>query len=316
MSNASQNISSFRSGPRQFDLIGDIHGHADELENLLGKLGYQQRRGSFRHPAGRRVLFLGDYIDRGPDIRRVLPIVRAMTEEGQALAIAGNHEVNALKFAQRDETGAFLKEHSQWNQQVHAACLEQIAIPHPREWAEWLQWFRELPLYLDLGDLRMVHACWNADAIKQIGPINPLTEQNLLRYGGKNTPENALLGNLINGPEATMPEPHVQKCGDGKHRAEIRIRWWISGQNQTCADLIFPPSRDIPPVPPAVLPATREYGPEELPVFFGHYALKQSTLHPQKNNVACLDYGIGKGGFLAAYRWNGERTLAKTNFIR
>jgi len=48
-----------------YDLIGDIHGHADELRALLTKLGYNQLEGSWSHE-NRKVVFLGDYIDRGP----------------------------------------------------------------------------------------------------------------------------------------------------------------------------------------------------------------------------------------------------------
>ena len=68
-----------------YDLIGDIHGHADELVELLEALGYQKAQGVYRHPE-RKVIFLGDFIDRGPKIRQVLEIVRPMIEEGKALA--------------------------------------------------------------------------------------------------------------------------------------------------------------------------------------------------------------------------------------
>ena len=55
------------------DLIGDIHGHADKLEKLLLKLGYKKSKGAYVHP-NRKVLFVGDYIDRGPKIRETLEI--------------------------------------------------------------------------------------------------------------------------------------------------------------------------------------------------------------------------------------------------
>ena len=59
----------------KFDLIGDIHGYADELVQLLETLGYKKVNGVYRHP-DRKVIFLGDFIDRGPKIRQVLEIVR------------------------------------------------------------------------------------------------------------------------------------------------------------------------------------------------------------------------------------------------
>jgi hypothetical protein len=64
------------------DLIGDIHGHADELKALLKKLGYRQHGGSYKHDDGRTVLFLGDHIDRGPKIKEALAIVCGMVEAG------------------------------------------------------------------------------------------------------------------------------------------------------------------------------------------------------------------------------------------
>ena len=65
------------------DIIGDVHGQAEELEALLKKLGYELRAGSYRHPE-RKTLFLGDLIDRGPHNRRVIALVRAMQEAGTA----------------------------------------------------------------------------------------------------------------------------------------------------------------------------------------------------------------------------------------
>jgi len=61
------------------DLIGDIHGHADKLEELLLKLGYTKNRGAFSHP-DRKVLFVGDYIDRGPKIKETLQIVKGTSK--------------------------------------------------------------------------------------------------------------------------------------------------------------------------------------------------------------------------------------------
>ena len=78
-----------------YDLIGDIHGHAEELAALLEMLGYRKSAGVYRHPE-RQAIFFGDFIDRGPRIRETLEIVRTMVEHGSALAVMGNHEWNAL----------------------------------------------------------------------------------------------------------------------------------------------------------------------------------------------------------------------------
>ncbi len=76
-----------------FDIIGDIHGCADELESLLQKLGYE----AGVHPDGRRVIFLGDLVDRGPRVVDTLKRVMAMVSAGQALCIPGNHDVKLLR---------------------------------------------------------------------------------------------------------------------------------------------------------------------------------------------------------------------------
>jgi protein phosphatase len=74
------------TGP--FDIIGDVHGCAAELESLLGKLGYTDGV----HPEGRTAVFVGDLVDRGPDSPGVLRRVMSMTEAGHALCVPGNHE--------------------------------------------------------------------------------------------------------------------------------------------------------------------------------------------------------------------------------
>ncbi|MFF7309279.1 polynucleotide kinase-phosphatase [Streptomyces sp. NPDC008137] len=74
------------TGP--FDIVGDIHGCAAELETLLGKLGYTDGV----HPEGRTAVFVGDLVDRGPDSPGVLRRVMAMVKSGNALCVPGNHE--------------------------------------------------------------------------------------------------------------------------------------------------------------------------------------------------------------------------------
>lgn len=81
-----------------FDIIGDIHGCADELQELLDELGYDvfddelERQLDPPRAKGRRVIFLGDLCDRGPANIRVLEIVFAMIDSGDALWIRGNHD--------------------------------------------------------------------------------------------------------------------------------------------------------------------------------------------------------------------------------
>jgi protein phosphatase len=89
-----------------FDIIGDVHGCFDELCSLLVKLGYEitSANGNMpcesyqvRHPEGRKAIFLGDLVDRGPKIPEVLKLVMSMTESGQALAVPGNHDTKLMR---------------------------------------------------------------------------------------------------------------------------------------------------------------------------------------------------------------------------
>jgi polynucleotide kinase-phosphatase len=81
-----------------FDIIGDIHGCYDELVELLNKLGYDTTEiWRIVPPTGRKAIFLGDLVDRGPKIPEVLRLVRSMVGRGDALCIPGNHDVKLLR---------------------------------------------------------------------------------------------------------------------------------------------------------------------------------------------------------------------------
>jgi len=92
-----------RTGP--FDLIGDVHGCAKELDALLDALGYVETGGVMRHPEGRTAIFLGDLVDRGPDVPGVLRRAQSMVQGQSALSIAGNHEVKLVRALRAQANG-------------------------------------------------------------------------------------------------------------------------------------------------------------------------------------------------------------------
>ena len=98
-----------RDDPGPFDIIGDLHGCCDELEELLGVLGYVRNEGGiFVHPQGRRAFFLGDLVDRGPRIVDTLKLIMGMCEAGSALCVPGNHDMKLLrKLRERNKTEKF-----------------------------------------------------------------------------------------------------------------------------------------------------------------------------------------------------------------
>ena len=84
------------AGP--FDIIGDVHGCSEELRELLGKLGYEfDAEGLPSHEEGRRLIFVGDLVDRGPDAVGVLDLVRRLVVAGRGFCVAGNHDEKLLK---------------------------------------------------------------------------------------------------------------------------------------------------------------------------------------------------------------------------
>lgn len=99
------------TGP--FDIIGDIHGCASELETLLGKLGYADGA----HPEGRTAVFVGDLVDRGPDTPGVLRRVMSMVAAGDALCVPGNHE---------NKLGRYLKGRKVQHSHGLAETIEQL----------------------------------------------------------------------------------------------------------------------------------------------------------------------------------------------
>ncbi|MGV0025304.1 polynucleotide kinase-phosphatase [Phormidesmis priestleyi] len=89
------NNKKYEQGP--FDIIGDVHGCCDELETLLQALGYQLKEHTYHHPEERKVIFLGDLVDRGDRILDTLNLVQKMVAAGSALCVPGNHDYKLLR---------------------------------------------------------------------------------------------------------------------------------------------------------------------------------------------------------------------------
>jgi protein phosphatase len=94
--NALYNNKKREHGP--FDIIGDVHGCYDELVALLDKLGYVEYEVLWRHPMGRKPIFLGDLVDRGPCTPAVLRLVMDLVQSGLGWCVPGNHDVKLLKW--------------------------------------------------------------------------------------------------------------------------------------------------------------------------------------------------------------------------
>jgi hypothetical protein len=300
-----------------YDIIGDIHGHARTLEALLETLGYSLVGGVYRHPA-RKAVFLGDFIDRGPSQRGVIRIVRPMIDGGHALAVMGNHEFNAIAYATPRTGGGFFREHNAHNYQQHKVFLD--AYEYTTDYHELIDWFGRLPLWLDLEDLRIVHACWDRVAIARIAEqydrYGSLSNSLLYASCSPGNWEFRAVETLLKGKEIPLPRAQSFTDKDGITRHHIRVRWWDRGAT-SYRDAFLGTESMATAIPEDDIDGDHlvEYGHDEVPVFMGHYWLtgKPAPLAP---NIACLDYSVAKpGGKLVAYRWDGERVLHPEKFV-
>lgn len=294
------------------DLIGDIHGHADALQRLLDKLGYSKQNGVYRHPK-RAAIFLGDFIDRGPQIKETLEIVRPMIDSGAALAVMGNHELNALAYHTPDPNvpGEYLRRHNESNCRQHAETMRQVPAG---ELESYLEWFRTLPLWLELDGLRVIHACWDGQMMDHVGDTK-IDDEFLISScldGGR------LFGpveTLLKGKEARLPPGVTITDKDGHERSATRVKWYVSPEGKTYGEYAFEPIDCDLPLPEAVIESASPYPEDQKPVFIGHYWMRGPQPELLASNVACVDWSVAKGGFLCAYRWDGERVLDSKKFV-
>ena len=294
------------------DLIGDIHGHADALQQLLGNLGYTRQNGVYRHPE-RQAIFLGDFIDRGPKIRETLAIVRPMIDSGAALAVMGNHELNALAFHTPDpeKPCEHLRPHNEKNSHQHAETMRQVPAG---ELASYLAWFRTLPLWLELEGLRVVHACWDETRMARIsGPVtDAFLYSSCSPQGSMFEPVEAVL----KGKEAKLPSGTTFRDKDGHERSSTRVKWYEhpNGHTYRTYAMASEPIESDLPLPDEVIQAAVPYPEDAKPVFVGHYWLSGRQPELLRRNIACVDWSVAKGGFLCAYRWDGEQKLDARKF--
>jgi hypothetical protein len=305
------------------DIIGDIHGQADELEALLAKLGYRVVDGAHRHPS-RTAVFVGDFIDRGPRQVDTVQLVRRMVDAGSARAVMGNHELNAIAWYLPDPAspGEHLRArhrppYGAKNRHQHAAFLREVE-DRPALHRELIEWFLTLPLWLELPGLRVVHACWHpaqrAWLEGWLGPGARLTEDRMVAATRDGDPAMAAVEVLTKGIEVALPDGHVFRDSDGIERRHTRIRWWDAAARTYRDAAHLPPAAvaGLPddPLPDGVHPG--ELG--DTPLLVGHYWMngRPGRLSP---TVACVDYSAGKGGPLVAYRWDGEPTFDDSRFV-
>jgi hypothetical protein len=302
----------------KFDIIGDIHGRFQTLERLLKKLGYEPRGDVWKHEE-RRVLFLGDYIDRGSQPRETLHLVRGMVDARHAVAIMGNHELNAVAYHTLDSSGKPLREHTTHNTNQHQATLSAFSA-HTSEWAGWLDWFKGLPFFHEEPGLRAVHACWCEKSVERVRHRSLRDMDFLLEATEKETDVWEAVETLLKGPEINVGRYGLTVHAPGdRARREMRVRWWgYDAASYALPEISMPPGALLTEkrIEHAEVEHLPNLSPGGSPVFFGHYKM---PLHrgfaPVDRGFCCLDYGAGSGGALVAYRRDGEQELESSRFV-
>jgi hypothetical protein len=299
------------------DLIGDIHGYVEKLKELLSKLDYTESDGAYSHPS-RTVLFVGDYIDRGPKIKDTLKIVKAMFDKGSAIALMGNHEYNALCFHAQKKGGGHLRPHLNKNIVQHFDTIKEFQNDQP-EYESYLDWFKTLPLYYETDSFRAVHACWNDSNIQFLKETlidGKLTDELIAQSAVKGTKLYQAIEETLKGRELELLSGKPFKDKDGTDRKEIRIKWWENPSEMTYKSISIVPHEALidDPIPVSDLQLSDYYRPEDKKVFFGHYWLEgEPSLY--RDNICCLDYSIANKGKLVAYRFDNEDILDNSKLV-
>lgn len=296
-----------------YDFIGDIHGYADKLEELLLKLDYVKTGKGYKH-SNRKAFFVGDYIDRGPNNPRAIEIVRNMVDADNAIALCGNHEHNAICFNYKTENG-YLREHSIKNFKQHSETLLQF---HGKQslYDDAINWFKSLPLFYESETFNAVHATYENRSInflKKNTKHGILSDEDYMKLIDNESDLSNAVEITCKGKEIEIPEGNFFFDKDGTKRHHIRVKWWLNPNKHSIKDLSI--------VEDLELPFSKEekiepeyYNEMQKPVFFGHYWLKGAP-NLCRENICCLDYSIAKGGYLTAYRYSGEPTLESKNLI-
>lgn len=261
------------------DIVGDVHGEIDALRALMQHLGYDD---DGAHPAGRRLVFLGDLTDRGPDSPAVIQLVQRLCDAGRAQCVLGNHDLNILLDHRKHDNRWFFGQEF-----VADGLVVPQALADQTTRRAIVGLFRTLPIALERHDLRVVHACWNdpmiaiaraaSNVVELYEEHHNLVERSFpgldldqiardLEHQNKNP-----VKLLSSGPEERTNEPIHSS---GKTRHEKRVHWWNDYHGKFCV--------------------------------FGHYSLLEGI--PRGNqSTFCVDYGVGR-------RWTERRSGKSTGF--
>ena len=239
-------------------------------------------------------------------------MVRRMIDAGSAMAVMGNHEFSAVQFHSPDPVrrGKFLRVRGSKNTAQHRAFLDAVGLDSPMH-REVVNWMKTLPLWLEVGGVQVVHACWHPGMQTLLQPWlddqHCLSDEGWVAAATRGTDAYSAAEILLKGIEIPLPDGMSFFDKDGVERFKTRIRWW--DENATTfrsAAIVGGDAAAIPddvPLPPGIPVVSR-------PTMIGHYWLDAAEPYLSSKLVACLDFSVAKGGMLCSYAYDGESVLS------
>ena len=296
------------------DFIGDIHGHLNDLETLLKKLGYNKKDGIYIH-SERIPVFLGDLINRGPDILGVLDLVRKMHLSGNAYVVMGNHEFNFLAYHFKDKDGEPFRP----NTERYYGYIKETKDPLETNLLleTYLDWMSTLPLIVKNDFFNAVHAQWSEkleNELKNSG-ITILDEKGMREIHLKSELLETV-SSIVKGAEYYITKDFIEKYDFVYRQPNERIFWWKKNRSNKLKDwLDVEVNNQLILIDESDFLMIKDFEKTNKPTFFGHYWLDSQNFGLISENLCCLDYSVAKGGFIGAYQFNGEVKLSTKKLL-
>ena len=280
------------------DIVGDVHGEIDALEALLQHLGY---RADGSHAQRRRLVFLGDLVDRGPDSVSVLRLVNDLANRGRAQCVLGNHDLNIFLERHKDDNAWFFG---------HAPAREERGSQVQASESfrqEAFAFFETLPVALERIGLRVVHACWHPvmiellrnetavcplyrrckEAIRELLRERGITDEIDVEMAEQN--ENPVKV-LTSGLEEAAPEKYYL---NGKWRLLRRVDWWNRCPDPSWCVIGHYSRRRLP---------SEKGGAGDLLINVPDLTDQRQYGPLGDSQVLCIDYSVG-------YRWKERQKV-------
>lgn len=298
-------------------IIGDIHGQYDRLLRRLKSIGLVFTGNDITFTNG-KLIFLGDLVDRGPDSRKVVELVKKLHEAGVAEVILGNHEFNFIGYLTKRDKKSFLRRHTRKNTRQHRTTIKSYK-GHSHQLNEHLAWFRTLPVYFENDHVRAVHACWDKQWIewlKQKHPAGFMDEKFFRNSYESNKKSFWCIERLLKGPELNLLGGEKVIDSDGNQRSGIRYKWWQKNEGKSLKEVSTKWSSGWKNQAFSFDMVQKDlaYAKKEKPLFIGHYNF---THQPEFNNknFACLDCSDKEGNRVLVYRHEAGKKLSEKHLI-